>query len=53
MRDLLLDANTTFANHLNLKGVEAVIQSHGEGYNRERELFLLLCLRVWFEEARH
>jgi hypothetical protein len=33
-----------------LGAVERVIVSHQRGYNRERELFLLLCLQMWFEE---
>lgn len=52
LRSMLLDTSTAFAEHFDLEVVEAVIQQHQEGFNRERQIFLLLCLYFCLEERQ-
>jgi len=50
LRSLLLDQSSGFSNYFDTAEVEQVIDEHRLGYNRERHLFLLLCLRFWIDE---
>lgn len=47
---LLLDRQSRFATYFDLGQVGAVIRQHRAGFNRERQIFLLLCLHVFLEE---
>lgn len=44
LRSLLLDRSSRFADHFDLREVEAIIEEHQRGFDRERQIFLLLCL---------
>jgi asparagine synthase (glutamine-hydrolysing) len=50
LRSLLLDRSSGFSSYFDTAEVERVIDEHRRGYNRERHLFLLLCLRFWIDE---
>ncbi len=50
LRSILLDRGSKFAGFLDLKSVERTIVEHQQGHNRERHIFLLLCLYFWFGE---
>jgi asparagine synthase (glutamine-hydrolysing) len=50
LRSILLNRSSKFANYFDLKVVDNVINQHQQGYNRERHIFLLLCLHFWFAD---
>jgi len=49
LQDLLLDRSSKFGQLFNLDAVAAVLAQHQAGFNRERQLFLLLSLQVLLE----
>ncbi len=50
LRSVLLNRGSRFATVFDLTVVDATIKQHGAGFNRERHIFLLLCLYYWCEE---
>lgn len=50
LSSVLLDRNSRFSSVFDLSAVDAVIQQHQRGFNRERHIFLLLCLYFWCDE---
>lgn len=50
LRSILLTPRSAFSRYLDAQSVEKVLNEHGRGYNRERQIFLLLCLYYWMEE---
>jgi asparagine synthase (glutamine-hydrolysing) len=50
LREILLDPRSQFATVFDLAAVEAVLDQHARGYNRERQIFLLLGLHYWMDE---
>jgi asparagine synthase (glutamine-hydrolysing) len=50
LRDILLNPGSRFASLCDLSAVDVTIRQHERGYNRERHIFLLLCLYYWCEE---
>jgi asparagine synthase (glutamine-hydrolysing) len=50
LRGVLLNRESRFATVFDLAVVDSTIQQHGAGFNRERHIFLLLCLYYWCEE---
>lgn len=52
LRSLLLDRSSQFAEHLDLSGVETVIKQHQRGFDRERQIFVLLCLYFCLEATK-
>ena len=52
LRDLLLDKNAAFASFIDLHQVRKVIDKHVSGYNRERHIFLLLCIKFILEKEK-
>lgn len=49
MKRIFRETDSAYANHLDLDETIRIIDEHGQGYNRERHIFLLLCLLYWFE----
>ncbi len=49
LRERLLDATSKFSTFFDLKEVEAVIDQHQSGYNKERNIFLLLAVKAALE----
>lgn len=50
LRALLLDRGSRFATFFDLGAVERTLAEHARGHNRERHIFLLLCLFFWLSE---
>lgn len=50
IRDLLLGQGSKFSGYFNRRTIEAVLEQHGKGYDRERHIFLLLGIYYWLEE---
>ncbi len=50
LRSILLTPSSALARYVDTQGVAEVLDEHGRGYNRERQIFLLLCLHYWMEE---
>jgi asparagine synthase (glutamine-hydrolysing) len=50
LREVLMDRGSHFASYFDLREVEATILQHSQGFNRERHIFLLLCLCFFLEE---
>lgn len=50
LRDILLDPAARFASTFDLSEVGRVLTEHENGFNRERHIFLLLCLHSWMGE---
>jgi asparagine synthase (glutamine-hydrolysing) len=49
IRDILLNPDSVFARYFNLSAVNKVIQEHQSGFNRERQIFLLLGIHFGME----
>ena len=50
LRSILLDKGSKFAGFFDLSAVDRTITQHQQGHNRERHIFLLLCLHYWLAE---
>ena len=50
LREILLNPGSRFASVCDLAAVDMTIRQHEGGFNRERHIFLLLCLYYWCEE---
>jgi len=49
LRSLLLESATRFSAYFDLREVDRVLVEHQRGYNRERQIFLLISLYHWLE----
>ena len=49
IKKLLLNDNHPFARIFNLKEVEFIINQHQKGYNKEKQIFLLMGIYYWLE----
>ena len=49
LREKLLDSTSQFSTFFDLKAVESVIDQHQSGYNKERNIFLLLAVKAVLE----
>lgn len=47
IKDILLNPDSVFANHFDLSTVNKIIREHQAGFNRERQIFLLLGIHFW------
>jgi asparagine synthase (glutamine-hydrolysing) len=50
VRGLLLDRSSRFSSYFDLKGVNGVLDEHANGFNRERQIFLLLGVYYWLAD---
>jgi hypothetical protein len=50
LRSVLLEQGSKLGDTLDAGAVERTVAEHRQGLNRERHLFLLLCLRFWLDE---
>lgn len=46
---ILSDSNSVFSNHFEVKEVEKLFHAHKQGYNNEKQIFLLLNIFYWME----
>ena len=49
IRDILLKKETPFASTFSLTAVEEILYQHQQGYNKEKQIFLLLTIFFWLE----
>lgn len=49
LKGLLLDPTSSFAKVFNLKYVDQILNAHASGYNKEKQIFLLLGIYYWFD----
>jgi len=49
IRDILLDSSAPLAAHFDLNRVREILKEHRSGFNREREIFLLLSIHNWLQ----
>lgn len=49
IRSILLKGGTNFSRIFNQSKVEEIIRQHQQGYNKEKQIFLLLSIYFWFE----
>lgn len=50
IHDLLMQPDSRFAGFFDRRAVARTLEQHRRGRNRERHIFLLLCLFFWLEE---
>lgn len=50
LQEILLDDNSAFSRYFDLKEVKKNILLHQKGFNRERQIFLLLATKYWLEQ---
>ena len=50
IRSLLLDRSSRFSSYFDRRGVNRVLDEHSNGFNRERQIFLLLGVYYWMAE---
>jgi asparagine synthase (glutamine-hydrolysing) len=53
IRELLLQKDTPFSSIFAREAVGRIIDQHQEGFNREKQIFLLLSIYFWLESAAH
>jgi len=51
IRELLTDRGSKFSKYVNTQEVHKIIDQHQQGYNREKQIFLLLGLYYWMEDV--
>jgi asparagine synthase (glutamine-hydrolysing) len=49
IREILLVPSSAFARLFNQAAVSKIIDEHQDGYNREKQIFLLLSIHYWLE----
>ena len=49
LKRLLLDPSSAFSKVFNLSSVSKILHDHASGYNKEKQIFLLLSIYYWFE----
>jgi asparagine synthase (glutamine-hydrolysing) len=49
IREILLSDSNILLNYLNKKEVEKLLMMHAKGYNKEKQIFLLLSLSFWLK----
>jgi asparagine synthase (glutamine-hydrolysing) len=50
--DILFQSRSAMSSYVNLTAVRKVLEKHRAGFNRERQIFLLVCLHFWFENMQ-
>lgn len=49
LKKLLVDPSSAFSKVFNLSSINKILQDHASGYNKEKQIFLLLSIYYWFE----
>ena len=49
LKEILLDNNSTFSKLFNITSVAKILKQHVEGFNKEKQIFLLLSIYYWLE----
>lgn len=50
LREILLDKSSVFSRYVDTSVVPVLLKEHARGYDRQRHIFLLLCLRYWMDQ---
>jgi asparagine synthase (glutamine-hydrolysing) len=50
IRDILLDHSNSVLSFINKHEIKNILLQQEQGYNRERQIFLLLCIAFWMRE---
>lgn len=49
VKEILLDETSKFSEIFNQKYITEILDQHSNGYNREKQIFLLLSIYYWFD----
>lgn len=52
IKTILLNDKTIFSQYFNIASVEKLLDKHVKGYNKEKQVFLLLSLYFWFKQNK-
>jgi asparagine synthase (glutamine-hydrolysing) len=50
IKEILLTPNSKLSNHIERKAIQQILDDHFSGYDKRKQIFLLLNLFFWFEE---
>lgn len=50
IKELLLSSKSEFSSFFSQKAVKVILDKHVAGYNKEKQIFLLLSLYFWFQK---
>jgi asparagine synthase (glutamine-hydrolysing) len=50
VNEILLSNNSPITNYLSKSGIEKVVKQHQAGYNREKQIFLMLSINEWLKQ---
>lgn len=53
LKETLLAPESVFASFFDLRAVARVVAEHEKGFDRSRQIFLLLSIYYWFEDVYH
>ncbi len=53
IKELLLDSKSNFSTIFNLSSVDNVLKNHLKGYNKEKQIFLLLSIYFWLKQINY
>jgi asparagine synthase (glutamine-hydrolysing) len=51
IKEILLSDSNILLNYVNKKEIEKLLYMHTKGYNKEKQIFLLLSLSFWLNSA--
>jgi asparagine synthase (glutamine-hydrolysing) len=52
LKNILLADGTSFSKVFNQDYIEKILEQHADGYNKEKQIFLLLSIYYWFESNK-
>lgn len=52
VKEILLDETSKFSEIFNQKYITEILDQHSNGYNREKQIFLLLSIYYWFDSNK-
>lgn len=52
IKKMLLNDKSVFSQYFNIINVEKLLDDHVKGYNKEKQIFLLLSLFFWFKQNK-
>lgn len=52
VKEILLDETSEFSDVFNQKYITEILEQHSNGYNREKQIFLLLSIYYWFDSNK-
>ena len=52
LKEILLARNSEFSKVFNQNYISEILEQHSSGYNKEKQIFLLLSIYYWFESNK-